>query len=84
MRADDTSDGPWPGIRQRLRRAETRPQPIMARLFRASCLLSLLLAGFIPPSQGQEKSKVSEPRGWGARGKNTARRCHHLSVRASL
>uniref|UniRef100_A0A4W2I9H0 Glutathione peroxidase n=1 Tax=Bos indicus x Bos taurus TaxID=30522 RepID=A0A4W2I9H0_BOBOX len=30
----------------------------MARLFRASCLLSLLLAGFIPPSQGQEKSKT--------------------------
>ncbi|MXQ86920.1 hypothetical protein E5288_WYG019292 [Bos mutus] len=30
----------------------------MARPFRASCLLSLLLAGFIPPSQGQEKSKT--------------------------
>uniref|UniRef100_A0A8C6CVY7 Glutathione peroxidase n=1 Tax=Moschus moschiferus TaxID=68415 RepID=A0A8C6CVY7_MOSMO len=30
----------------------------MARLFRASCLLSLLLAGFVPPSQGQEKSKT--------------------------
>ncbi|XDA77073.1 hypothetical protein R6Z07F_007219 [Ovis aries] len=30
----------------------------MARLLRASCLLSLLLAGFIPPSQGQEKSKM--------------------------
>ncbi|KAM7242687.1 hypothetical protein CapIbe_007158 [Capra ibex] len=30
----------------------------MARLLRASCLLSLLLAGFIPPSQGQEKSKT--------------------------
>jgi hypothetical protein len=34
----------------------------MARLLRASCLLSLLLAGFVPPSRGQEKSKVSEPR----------------------
>lgn len=40
---------------------ETRPQPTMARLFRASCLLSLLLAGFVPPSRGQEHSKVSEP-----------------------
>ncbi|KAF5913281.1 hypothetical protein HPG69_016897 [Diceros bicornis minor] len=30
----------------------------MARLFRASCLLSLLLAGFVPPSRGQEKSKT--------------------------
>uniref|UniRef100_A0A8C9C8T6 Glutathione peroxidase n=1 Tax=Phocoena sinus TaxID=42100 RepID=A0A8C9C8T6_PHOSS len=30
----------------------------MARLFRASCLLSLLLAGFVPPSRGQEKSKM--------------------------
>ena len=48
----------WPGIRQHLRRAETRPQPIMARLFRASCLLSLLLAGFVPPSRGQEKLKM--------------------------
>ncbi|EPY88608.1 Plasma glutathione peroxidase precursor isoform 1-like protein [Camelus ferus] len=31
----------------------------MARLFRASCLLSLLLAGFVPPSRGQEKLKNS-------------------------
>uniref|UniRef100_A0A8C0RBQ1 Glutathione peroxidase n=1 Tax=Canis lupus familiaris TaxID=9615 RepID=A0A8C0RBQ1_CANLF len=30
----------------------------MARLLRASCLLSLLLAGFVPPSRGQEKSKT--------------------------
>uniref|UniRef100_G3TLJ5 Glutathione peroxidase n=1 Tax=Loxodonta africana TaxID=9785 RepID=G3TLJ5_LOXAF len=30
----------------------------MARLLRASCLLSLLLAGFVPPSWGQEKSKT--------------------------
>ncbi|KAB1280994.1 Glutathione peroxidase 3 [Camelus dromedarius] len=30
----------------------------MARLFRASCLLSLLLAGFVPPSRGQEKLKM--------------------------
>uniref|UniRef100_A0A8C5ZK15 glutathione peroxidase n=1 Tax=Marmota marmota marmota TaxID=9994 RepID=A0A8C5ZK15_MARMA len=30
----------------------------MARFLRASCLLSLLLAGFVPPSRGQEKSKT--------------------------
>lgn len=30
----------------------------MARLLRASCLLSLLLAGFVPLSRGQEKSKT--------------------------
>ncbi|MBZ3884219.1 Glutathione peroxidase 3 [Sciurus carolinensis] len=30
----------------------------MARLLQASCLLSLLLAGFVPPSRGQEKSKT--------------------------
>uniref|UniRef100_A0A2K6GAA5 Glutathione peroxidase n=1 Tax=Propithecus coquereli TaxID=379532 RepID=A0A2K6GAA5_PROCO len=30
----------------------------MARLLRASCLLSLLLAGFVPPGRGQEKSKT--------------------------
>lgn len=35
----------------------------MARLLRASCLLSLLLAGFVPPGRGQEKSKVSKPPG---------------------
>uniref|UniRef100_A0A2I3H5L8 Glutathione peroxidase 3 n=1 Tax=Nomascus leucogenys TaxID=61853 RepID=A0A2I3H5L8_NOMLE len=29
----------------------------MARLLQASCLLSLLLAGFVPQSRGQEKSK---------------------------
>lgn len=37
--------------------SETRPQPAMAWLLRASCLLSLLLAGFVPLSRGQ-KSKV--------------------------
>lgn len=42
----------------RLRGAETRPQPAMARLLRASCLLSLLLAGLVPPGRGQEKSKT--------------------------
>lgn len=35
----------------------------MALLLRASCLLSLLLAGFVPLGRGQEKSKVSEPPG---------------------
>uniref|UniRef100_A0A8C6GNP7 Glutathione peroxidase n=1 Tax=Mus spicilegus TaxID=10103 RepID=A0A8C6GNP7_MUSSI len=30
----------------------------MARILRASCLLSLLLAGFVPPGRGQEKSKT--------------------------
>lgn len=35
----------------------------MARFLRASCLLSLLLAGFVPPGRGQEKSKVSEAPG---------------------
>ncbi|KAL0605338.1 Glutathione peroxidase 3 [Plecturocebus cupreus] len=30
----------------------------MARLLQASCLLSLLLAGFVPQSRGQVKSKV--------------------------
>uniref|UniRef100_A0A8C2VS33 Glutathione peroxidase n=1 Tax=Chinchilla lanigera TaxID=34839 RepID=A0A8C2VS33_CHILA len=30
----------------------------MARLLRASCLLSLLLAGFVPPGLGQERSKT--------------------------
>uniref|UniRef100_I3M6Z4 glutathione peroxidase n=1 Tax=Ictidomys tridecemlineatus TaxID=43179 RepID=I3M6Z4_ICTTR len=30
----------------------------MAGFLRASCLLSLLLAGFVPPSWGQEKSKT--------------------------
>uniref|UniRef100_A0A2I3HZ46 Glutathione peroxidase n=1 Tax=Nomascus leucogenys TaxID=61853 RepID=A0A2I3HZ46_NOMLE len=30
----------------------------MARLLQASCLLSLLLAGFVPQSRGQEKSKM--------------------------
>lgn len=35
----------------------------MTLLLRASCLLSLLLAGFVPPGRGQEKSKVSEPPG---------------------
>uniref|UniRef100_A0A8C8TV60 Glutathione peroxidase n=1 Tax=Peromyscus maniculatus bairdii TaxID=230844 RepID=A0A8C8TV60_PERMB len=30
----------------------------MARFLRASCLLSLLLAGFVPPGRGQEKSKT--------------------------
>uniref|UniRef100_A0A7N9D3T7 Uncharacterized protein n=2 Tax=Macaca TaxID=9539 RepID=A0A7N9D3T7_MACFA len=30
----------------------------MARLLQASCLLSLLLAGFLPQSRGQDKSKV--------------------------
>lgn len=34
------------------------PQPAMARILRASCLLSLLLAGFVPPGRGQEKSKT--------------------------
>lgn len=29
----------------------------MARLLRASCLLSLLLAGFVPLSRGQENTK---------------------------
>lgn len=42
---------------------EARPQPAMAWQLRASYLLSLLLAGFVPPSQGQEMSKVSEPLG---------------------
>uniref|UniRef100_A0A8D1F0X3 Glutathione peroxidase n=1 Tax=Sus scrofa TaxID=9823 RepID=A0A8D1F0X3_PIG len=35
----------------------------MARFFRASCLISLLLAGFLPPSRGQEKSKTDCYRG---------------------
>nr|KAF6480669.1 hypothetical protein HJG59_010535 [Molossus molossus] len=30
----------------------------MARLLRASCLFSLLLAGLVPPGRGQEKSKT--------------------------
>uniref|UniRef100_A0A8I5NMX7 Glutathione peroxidase n=2 Tax=Cercopithecinae TaxID=9528 RepID=A0A8I5NMX7_PAPAN len=30
----------------------------MARLLQASCLLSLLLAGFLPQSRGQDKSKM--------------------------
>lgn len=53
--ASDTSDGRWP--------PQDAPQPAMARILRASCLLSLLLAGFVPPGRGQEKSKVSEPPG---------------------
>ncbi|CAO2643127.1 Glutathione peroxidase 3 [Lemmus lemmus] len=35
----------------------------MALLLRASCLLSLLLAGFVPPGRGQEKSKTDCHRG---------------------
>ncbi|MCQ7618863.1 hypothetical protein NP202_23900, partial [Salmonella enterica] len=39
--------------------SQTRPSsPAMARLLRASCLLSLLLAGCVPPGRGQEKSKT--------------------------
>jgi hypothetical protein len=53
LSASDTSDGRWP--------PQDAPQPAMARILRASCLLSLLLAGFVPPGRGQEKSKVSEP-----------------------
>lgn len=55
LSASDTSDGRWP--------PQDAPQPAMARILRASCLLSLLLAGFVPPGRGQEKSKVSEPLG---------------------
>lgn len=55
LSASDTSDGRWP--------LQDAPQPAMARILRASCLLSLLLAGFVPPGRGQEKSKVSEPPG---------------------
>lgn len=62
-RASDTSDGGGPGSDRVSGEPETRPEPAMARLLRASCLLSLLLAGFVPPSRGQEKSKVSEPPG---------------------
>lgn len=55
LSASDTSDGRWP--------LQDAPQLAMARILRASCLLSLLLAGFVPPGRGQEKSKVSEPPG---------------------
>lgn len=55
LSASDTSDGRWP--------PPDAPQLAMARILRASCLLSLLLAGFVPPGRGQEKSKVSEPPG---------------------
>lgn len=55
LSASDTSDGRWP--------PPDAPQLAMARILRASCLLSLLLAGFVPPGRGQEKSKVSEPSG---------------------
>lgn len=55
LSASDTSDGRWP--------PQDAPQPAMARILRASCLLSLLLAGFVPPGRGQEKSKVSESPG---------------------
>lgn len=48
--ASDTSDGRWP--------PQDAPQPAMSRILRASCLLSLLLAGFVPPGRGQEKSKT--------------------------
>lgn len=48
--APDTSDGLWP--------SQDAPQLAMARFLRASCLLSLLLAGFVPPGRGQEKSKT--------------------------
>lgn len=50
LSASDTSDGRWP--------LQDAPQPAMARILRASCLLSLLLAGFVPPGRGQEKSKT--------------------------
>lgn len=56
----------------------------MARLLRASCLLSLLLAGFVPPSRGQEKSKVSEPGGWRPGGKIRAPRGPSLGDREPL
>lgn len=69
----------WPGLRP-----QTRPLPAMARLLRASCLLSLLLAGFVPPGRGQEKSKVSEPRGWGPGGMNRAPRCPSVGGEAPL
>uniref|UniRef100_A0A182DWI0 Glutathione peroxidase 3 n=1 Tax=Homo sapiens TaxID=9606 RepID=A0A182DWI0_HUMAN len=35
----------------------------MARLLQASCLLSLLLAGFVSQSRGQEKSKAPRQMG---------------------
>lgn len=49
---------------QRPGQSQTHPPRAMARLLRASCLFSLLLAGLVP-SLGQEKSKVSEPPGGG-------------------
>lgn len=65
LRTPQTDRGP--GSDRVSGESETRRDPAMARLLRASCLLSLLLAGFVPPSRGQEKSKVSEPRSGGPR-----------------
>lgn len=56
LRTPQTDRGP--GSDRVSGESETRRDPAMARLLRASCLLSLLLAGFVPPSRGQEKSKT--------------------------